>query len=362
MSIGGMFCIEENSAEASAESFLPRLGGEDLRFCMSGRCALYYCLEDLKQFRLTKKGNEKALAYLPAYTCETVIAPYKKAGFELCFYDIDPELLRPCFDRELIPRISVLALCGYYGFSFYDRDFVRECAESGVAIVHDITHSVFSDDGIEELADYTAGSFRKWLGVPSGGVAVKRRGRFALSPLPPEEEHLRGRLACFAEQSLVMRNEEGASEERASEIFWETEMRLRKIFDRYGSDSLSEKILAAFPWRDYVLRRQENYRFILDQNPFGSSLRPVFPALPKGVCPSHLALYSPKRERVRELLGNQRIKTTVYWPFHGELETGDFPGAAYIYDHIFSLPIDQRYSPADMLLVCGALKTAAAAS
>jgi dTDP-4-amino-4,6-dideoxygalactose transaminase len=326
---------------------------------MSGRCALYYCLEDLKQFHLTKRGNEKALAYLPAYTCETVIAPYKKAGFELCFYDIDPGQLQPRFDMELIPQIAVLALCGYYGFSLYDRNFVRECTETGAAVVHDITHSVFSDDGIEELADYTAGSFRKWFGIPSGGVAVKRRGSFARPPLPPEEAHIRGRMECFAEQSRVMRNEAGASAERASEIFWDTEMRLRKIFDRYGSDSLSQDILTAVPWRELIRRRRENYQRILEQDPFGPALRPVFPSLPQGVCPSHLSLYSRNRDRAQELLGTQGIKTTVYWPFHGELDPRDFPGAAYIYGHIFSLPVDQRYSSQDMLAVCDALKTVA---
>jgi hypothetical protein len=357
MRIGGLFCIEENPT-GQGNDFFAQVGGEDLRFCMSGRCALYYCLEDIRQFRLAGRGEEKPLAYLPAYTCETVIAPYKKAGFELCFYDIDPKELTPRFDRRIIPRLSVLALCGYYGFSSYDRAFVRECAGAGAAIVQDITHSVFSGDGIEEGADYNAGSFRKWLGIPSGGVAVKRRGRFGLPLLRPEEEHIRGRLACFEEQARALRGEAGASGERAVEIFWETEMRLRRIFDAHESDDLSRNILLSFPWKDHVRRRRENYRFILDQNPFSRAIVPVFPALPDGVCPSHLALYSPDRERIQEFFKDRQIETKVYWPFHGEVDLKDYPGAAWIYDHVYTLSIDQRYGTEDMKRLCAAIEEA----
>jgi hypothetical protein len=324
---------------------------------MSGRCALYYCLEDLKEER---PGLGGGIAYLPAYTCETVIAPYKKAGFRLRFYDLDPENLRPRFEGELPGKIAVLALCGYYGFSYYDRDFVERCAREGTAIVQDITHSALSEDGVEERADYSAGSLRKWLGVPSGGIAVKRRGLFRASLLPPEEEHLRGRLATCREREEALRGKPGASEERAEALFWETELRLRRIFDRHGGDPRSERILLGFPWREHRRRRRENYAFLLGEKPFGPRAFPVFPELPEGVCPSHFSLYSPDRERVQEELLRRGIRSTFYWPFHGEIpgETfrRDFPGAARVYDRVFSVPVDQRYSLADMELLRGALK------
>jgi hypothetical protein len=317
---------------------------------------------DLDQVSDQKSDRGSKTAYLPAYTCETVIAPYKKAGYTLLFYDVSPALC-PRFDWELIPHISVLGLCGYYGFSSYDRDFVGACAEAGVKVVQDFTHSIFSADGIETRADYVAGSLRKWMGIPSGGIAVKRQGTFSLPLLPLEEEHLRGRLACFQEQERVSRGEEGASEKRAGDIFWETEMRLRRIFDAYESDALSRSIIEDCPWRELVRKRQENYRYILDRNPFsldpglqGQAVKAVFPVLTPGVCPSHLALYSPDREGAREILASRGIKSTVYWPFHGELDLASFPGAAYIYDHIYTVPIDQRYGKEDIDLICQAIE------
>jgi hypothetical protein len=306
-----------------------------------------------------KRRDDKRVASLPAYTCETVIAPYKKAGYSLLFYDVSPEGLCPQFNRDMMPRISVLGLCGYYGFSSYDRSFVEDCVAAGIAVIHDATHSVFSEDGIEPGADYTAGSLRKWIGIPAGGFAVKRRGTFALPLLPPEEEHIRGRLACFEEQTRVLRRE--GSEDRVDAIFWDTELRLRQIFDAYDSDGLSADIITRCSFRELCARRRKNYAFVLSKNPFGSRAVPVFPRLDQGVCPSHLALYSTDREAVRKILKDRGITSTVYWPFHGELDLADFPGARHIYSHIHSVPVDQRYTEEDMELLCRVFEEIAAA-
>jgi hypothetical protein len=260
----------------------------------------------------------------------------------------------------MIPRISVLGLCGYYGFSSYDRAFVEECAARGKAVLQDITHSVFSDGGIETAADYNAGSLRKWMGIPSGGIAVKRKGFFNMPLLPPEEEHVSGRKALFDEQERVVRGEAGASEEKVSELFWTTEMRLRKIFDAFESDALSGEIISRLSPEAIVRKRRENYAFILEQNPFSGEIQPVFPELGPGICPSHLSLYSPNREKIRGFLAERGVKSTVYWPFHGEIDLSAYPGAAWIYDHIFSVPIDQRYSAKDMEFLSGVLKEAGA--
>ena len=64
MSIGRMFPLEETGTEIRD---YPRSLGADVRFCMSGRCAIYLCLLDIL------RRDEKRVAYLPAYTCETVI-------------------------------------------------------------------------------------------------------------------------------------------------------------------------------------------------------------------------------------------------------------------------------------------------
>ena len=144
---------------------------------MSGRCGIYRCLLDLAQ-RDTRK-----VAYVPMYTCETVLAPFLKAGYQLRFYEVDRQL-HSVFDPAVLDEISVLSLCGYYGFSNYDHDFVRRCKDRGVTIFEDATHSILSADGIDPLCDYVAGSFRKWMGVPCGGFAIKYGDNVYSSELP----------------------------------------------------------------------------------------------------------------------------------------------------------------------------------
>ena len=55
----------------------------DTAHLMSGRCAIYYCLRDLM---LT---DQKRVAYLPSYDCETVLGCFVKAGYEIHYYDFD---------------------------------------------------------------------------------------------------------------------------------------------------------------------------------------------------------------------------------------------------------------------------------
>ena len=59
-----------------------------------------------------------------------VLAPFLKAGYELLFYDVSKDLT-PIFDERVLDRISVVNLCGYYGFCSYDKEFIRKCSERG---------------------------------------------------------------------------------------------------------------------------------------------------------------------------------------------------------------------------------------
>ena len=116
--IGGMFPLEKPGT--GDNGYLASLGG-DAELFMSGRCALYACLEDIGG------GSAGKTAYVPSYTCETVLAPYEKAGYRLRFYDIDPENMRPVFREGDLEGVSVMGLCGYYGFIRYDGSFPGVC-------------------------------------------------------------------------------------------------------------------------------------------------------------------------------------------------------------------------------------------
>lgn len=188
--IGGYFpYIEEpDNKNHYLDGLCPPEG--DLRFLMSGRCANYLALEDFK------KQQPHPVAYVPLYTCETVIDPFVKAGYELIFYDFTKDMI-PVFDESVLDKIHLISICGYYGFSGYDREFLKKCEERGICIIEDTTHSIFSADGIYEGCTYVVGSMRKWLGVSCGGFAIKKTGSFTPLILPPHEVHLNMRRQAW---------------------------------------------------------------------------------------------------------------------------------------------------------------------
>ena len=181
MEIGGFFPYQPVGSEPNnyVEHTCPDPG--DTAHLMSGRCAIYYCLRDLM---LT---DQKRVAYLPSYDCETVLGCFVKAGYEIHYYDFDKNL-SPVFEEEMIPQISVLLVCGYYGYSTYNEDFVKKCKASGVSVIVDTTHTAFSPLPACPDADYIAVSLRKWMGVASGGLAIKRKGTFGIKPIPINKE------------------------------------------------------------------------------------------------------------------------------------------------------------------------------
>lgn len=346
--IGGMFPLEKPGT--GDNGYLASLGG-DAELYMSGRCALYACLEDIGG------GSAGKTAYVPSYTCETVLAPYEKAGYRLRFYDIDPENMRPVFREGDLEGVSVMGLCGYYGFIRYDGSFPGVCHRHGVKVVQDTTHSPYFAD---PEADYLAGSLRKWMGVAAGGVAVKRNGRFSAVPLPPDEEHLKGRYDSFEERSEALRTGDESHDEKASGIFWETELRLRRIFDSYAGDELSERIIRTFDFDGMRERRRRNYMTVLSNLRAPRDFRVVFDTLEDCDVPSHFTVYADDRDSFQQALREKGISSTVYWPRTPASESTEgfdelYPGAAYIYDHVCSIQIDQRYGDDEMRYLASVL-------
>lgn len=332
------------------EDLCPESG--ELAFLMSGRCAIYYALEDIM---LT---DRKRVAYVPVYTCETVLAPFEKAGYRLLFYDVDRSMT-PVFDPSVLEQISVLSLCGYYGFCTYDRAFVRLCKEHGIRIIEDTTHSILSSDGIDPCCDYIAGSLRKWIGVPSGGFAIKTQGNFTKKLLEPSSAHLAMRTASMIEKENWSHSSDPAAFQKLTEaaaVFWDAEMMLRRIFDSCKSDPESVNIMQHTDIVSIRQKRRENYRYLLQHLVLPPNLTIVFPTLTAKTVPSHFTVYAENREQTQDYLRAHGISSTIYWPVPPAVTLTGHSDAAYIYDHVLSIPCDQRYGLEEMQYICQILK------
>lgn len=343
---------------------------DDMALLMSGRCGLSHVLADLDA---QGESTRPRRVYMPVYTCETVMAPFEKAGYELVFYRVDRRLI-PHFLSEDLRGCGAFLLTGYYGFSTWREGtldgrppedleaWLEALSAAGIKLIFDLTHTLFDPEPLPRTWDYAAGSARKWLGIPSGGFAFKHHGTFDVQPRPADERHIALRKQAL---DCAARLQQGYDEETAKELdesFWTGELYLRTIFDNMAGDPESAEIAAHLPIAELTAARRANYAELLSLIPRRTEYKGtliwqvVLPELTEGVCPSHFTLLSDDREPLMAFLRSRGIKVTTYWPIspavHGELA----PAAADICDHIFSIPCDQRFGPEDMRYIAEALE------
>ena len=341
MEIGGFFPYEPN--QESENNYIKRMcpNVTDVRHLMSGRCAIYYCLQD------SLLTDKKKVAYLPSYDCETVLSCFTKSEYEIIYYDID-ETLTPVFDESLLDKISIILITPYYGYTTYSMDFVRKCREHGVTIIEDTTHSAFSPVGFCKEADYVAVSLRKWMGVISGGLALKCGGKFTLPLLPSDEVHLKIRDNALANRKEYEATGDETLNKTGQDSFWKAEFMLRKIFDMQAGDDVSYETILYYPLDNAIEKRRENFKYLLENLPENPDVKPIFTELPDDVCPMFFPFFVENRDDVMKHLYANAIPPKVYWPVPPMVDVDEFPGSKYIYDHVMSISCDQRFGEEDM--------------
>ena len=62
------------------------------------------------------------------------------------------------------------------------------------------------------------------------------------------------------------------------------------------------------------------------------------------------------RGKFKEYLSQNGIHATSYWPVGPYINLEGHTDCAYIYDHVISIPCDQRYTAEDMAYICRVLK------
>lgn len=339
--IGGFFPYEKAMPTENhyAQRVCPDAG--DIRHLMSGRCAIYLCLKD------SMLTDTRRVAYLPAYTCETVSGCFVKGGYQIYYYDVDEHMV-PLFDENLISKISFLLICGYYGFTTFDTGFVKRCRKNGVTVMQDTTHTAFSMEATCPDTDYVAVSLRKWMGVTSGGLAFKRSGTFHVTLLPPDDKHLAIRDHALQARRGYEAGGDTALQKEGYDAFWEAEWMLREIFDIQEGDAQSLNAICHYPLDEAIQKRRENYAYLLEHLPDNPAIRPVFPVLSGDACPMFFPFLCDDRQPLMDFLAANDIAPKVYWPVPPFIEIADFPHAQYVYAHIMSISCDQRYTLEDM--------------
>ena len=169
--IGSTYYLSPRTADSFPKKSLrqPNILKAGESYVSTCRSAIGLCLDKL--------GIERKVALLPSFTCESVLHPFLKRGYEVYPYPIGRDLkihwtqFKTVVD-EVKPR--VILTHPYFGFNTTEelRTQIAELrVNEKIIFIEDMTQSMFS--GFKPLpTNYHVGSIRKWMPVPDGAFTT----------------------------------------------------------------------------------------------------------------------------------------------------------------------------------------------
>ena len=280
----------------------------------TGRNALEYILR--------ARGYKRV--YLPYYSCEVLLEPFKRLGVEYTFYHINANL-----EADLQPSLNsdeAILCINYFGLK---QDHVNALAQRyGKQLIVDNTQAFYARpiDGID-----TFYSCRKFFGVPDGAYLYCDK----VLDAELEQDYSWERMTHLLKRIDV-------SAEAAYADFREQSEKLKNNPIRKMSQ-LTHSIMASIDYNDVAEKRRQNY-LLLDKalgNKNGITLSLAADAVPM-VYP-----FFTTDQQLRQHLIDNKVYVATYWP--NVLDWINTDSTEYtLTTQLLPLPIDQRYSEEEM--------------
>ena len=262
-------------------------------------------------------------ALLPSYCCDSMIVPFRDAGIDVKFYQID-------WDNGLKVEINGLAdislWCNYFGFK-------KEMPELSSVVVEDITHSILSTTSSHSRSDYLVASLRKWEPINCGGYCSVKMDREA-----PPDEFVRLKSAAMELKKDYLEDMDPEKKPQFLSMFGESNHWLAEHYSGLSIDSFSRDFLMRIDVEQQRRIRRENARVLYEG--LSGKVQFMFP-IEDMDCPLFVPVLLPNRDEVRAHLTKNEIYCPVHWPKPKGCESN-------IYDLELSLICDQRYGIEDM--------------
>ena len=284
------------------------------------------CLE----FILRAKGYKKV--YLPYYTCEVVLEPFKKLGISYEFYHIDINF--EIRDSFTLKADEALLYVNYYGLK---QRYVEQLAnKTGDRLIVDNTQAFYAKpiEGIDTF--YTC---RKFFGVPDGAYLYTD----AKVDFKMEQDVSYDRVSF-----LVKRLDLGAEAGYADFL----EQRKRLVGQPIKRMSyLTTQLMNGIDYQTAAQKRRENYNY-LHQNL--AETNQISLELDEDAVPM-VYPYLTKKGKLKQKLIDERIYVATYWP--NVLEwSKDIDLECVLVRNTCFLPIDQRYGIGEMERIINVIK------
>lgn len=317
--------------------------GNDNRLLLSGRTAIDYVLRDIM------KNHKINTVYFPSYCCQSMIQPFENLGIKIIFYDVNYNGTLN-FEIDTEQECDVFFAMNYFGFLEGRMDqYIKAFKKRNIIVIEDCTHSLLSEKPYNFQSDYIVASLRKWFPVISGGLAVKRSGRFEIR-LKDEtlEEMISIRKSAMLEKNQYINGNSNIIKKSFLEKYRIANEMLTHDFSLYDIDKISLQILHCINIESVINIRRDNVRTLYGKLQQNKSFNLMFHELQNGDCPIFVPIIfnnSSERNDLRTHLINKDVYCPVHWPepsvFNGKSKSN-------INNKELSIVTDQRYDKTDM--------------
>ena len=333
--IGSEFWLERDPASDSHR---------DGCYVLSGRTAIDLIIQDIAKTRTMRS------VYMPAWCCDSMIAPFVSRRIEIELYDgfkIQDSRFKSLETWNLKPETtdsceSILYMTNYFGYeNTIDIEIVKRFKEKGVVILYDRTHSfLMDDDPYLELADYIFASIRKWMGVICGAV-VEGVNAYHLKPYP----YLDCKEKAMRMKKAFIDGDTSIDKQAFLNLYGEFGHHLAEDYQNYEMDDLSYAIYKATDFEVMKAQRKANAQYLYEHL---KGVRFMYDFTDKAVPLFVPLLFESKEQRdaVRRKLIEDEIYCPIHWPQPALIPAGY--AVNKIYDTELSLICDQRYTTEDM--------------
>lgn len=297
-------------------------------YLLSGRTALRFIIEDIRR----NKSAEKVL--MPSYCCESMIEPFVSLGIEVEFYQVSSEGIDYPYDNDA----DIVFLIDFFGYENAENVAVAKCEkQAGKIIIYDATHKLDGNKKVQENADYSFCSYRKWF-YCNYAEAVNHNGTFEEKKFLTNKEYIALRNEAADAKKKYM---EGSAIDK--EIFLKkfgvAEEKLDKDYAGYAGEKVdfdSERIISS---------RRKNAAYLIEELKKIPQIKLWREKVDKNDTPLFVPVLVEEsvRNDLRRKLIDEKIYCPVHWPLSEyHTKTGK------LYDMELSLVCDQRYDISDM--------------
>lgn len=351
--IGSFFHTEQFLlTDKNCFSWLPK--GNDFSFTFSGRAAIELALLDIKSYKSIKN------VYMPTYCCQSMIQPFLDAEINVIFYDVffDEEQGMQ-YNIDLAQECDIFFAMSYFGLETSSIEYaVNKFSNSECIIIEDVTHRLLSKENGSLSSHYLIASLRKWFGISSGGITVKKKGLLSHNPYKSSDD-LIGNIVKAMEEKKRYLNGDNIDKEGFLSKFNGFEKELEQINCSYKIDKMSKKTIKYIDIKKVINRRKANAQKLYDELRKFDNIELLLPNPDFSKdCPLFVPIIvkNGNRNKLRQHFIDNEIYLPIHWPITNYMKS-ESQLVNSIYDNELSIVCDQRYSEVDMIKIIKTLES-----